>query len=131
MAEPRRDEPRIILHPPQDVQAYWAYEHQLEQIEQAHSQLSRHGAFASTSLTVCVTIAVALLTCNPSTGALIVLACLAAVSGVLGLYALWEWWHEKGTIPTVIAKIRTREMQPEAPPLEQQPESPGPGSPLK
>lgn len=124
-----RNEPKIIVHPPQDVQAYWAYEHQLNEIGRTQNQVSRHSTLASTALTLCLTIVIALLTCNPSTGAVIVLGCLGAASGALGLYAGWEWSQEKGTIPTVIAQIRTREMQPEAPPRQQRPESPAPENP--
>ena len=117
MAEPPRHKPKITINPPKDVQGYSVYEHQLQQIEQGHRQLSRHESVATTSLTICISALIALLTANPSEVIFVLLACLASVGGTLCFYAAWHWWNDKGTIPRLLAEIRRREeMQPQAQP---------------
>lgn len=109
VGEPPRDEPRIILNPPQDVQAYWVYEHQLQQIEDGYGQVGQDFIFAVTSLSIGVSFLITLLTVPLSENLRIIFTSIVFTCAAVFLYTGIQWWRRKGAVPQVIARVRSRE----------------------
>lgn len=107
--------PEIITHRIPAIEVYHITEDELDRIEEACGQIGQDLTFGLTLLAFSVSFLIALFTATFSEANRTVFIVLAAASGVAALYFLSRWWRVRKTVPSAIARIRSRRTQPEPP----------------
>lgn len=102
MRKPTRERPKILLHPPQDLHAYWVYEYQLQQIQDGYSEVGQDFAFAIASLSIGASFVVALLTATPSQNVRLLFTSILLTCVAVFLYTSIRWWRRKGGAPNFV-----------------------------
>ena len=112
MSEDENREARTYKIP--TIEIYEVTEDQLDLIDESCRSLSQDLSFAIASLSICASFVVALFSANPSGTVRLVYIVVAVVSLAMSIYTGCRWLRLRKTSPGVIAKIRSRKMDPES-----------------
>ena len=111
-----RDEPEIVTHRIPKIEVYQITEQELERIEEGIGSVSQDLTFAVASLSAGISFLIALLAGTLSQTVFITFTIIVIVCGVVFLYTGIKWWRTKRITPNVIARIRSRRIEPEVTP---------------
>lgn len=103
---------RTYKIPPLEI--YEVTNDQLDRIEESCQSLSQDLTFAIASLSIFASFAIALASADPSGTVRFVFIVVAVVSLAMSVYTGCRWFRRKKTSPGIIAKIRSRKLDPES-----------------
>lgn len=107
------DVPEIVTYRIPRIEVHQVTEDELCRIEEGAGQVAQDLAFALSSVSVCISLVVGLLTGDFSTKTGAILGAVAGVFGMTALYTGIRWLRGRKAAPDVIAKIRSRKRNPE------------------
>lgn len=110
-----QQEPEIVTYIIPRIEVYQVTEDELRSIEEGHGQVSQDFTFATSFLSFGIAFLLALLTATFSANLRIVFILVVIVCGAGFLYTGYRCWKQRGKVPNVIAKIRSRKTEPQAP----------------
>lgn len=115
MSVPPRDGPEIVTYKIPRIEVYEVTDDELSRIEEGYGQVEQDLTFATTFLSFGTAVLIALLTATFSEKLRILFIVVTCVCGVGFIYTGVRWWRKRNLLPNVIAKIRSRKTEPEAP----------------
>jgi hypothetical protein len=105
----------IITYRIPRIEVYQVTDDELCRIEEECGKVSQDFAFSTSFLSFGIAFTIALLTAPFSEWLRTVFVILVIVCGVGCLYTGIRWWSQRRKVPEVVAKIRSRKTEPQAP----------------
>jgi hypothetical protein len=115
MDSPQKDA-EIITYRIPSIEVYQVTDDELCRVEESCRHVSQDFAFASNLLSFAIAFFIALLEGTFSDRVQTILTSAVAVCLLGSVYTGQRWWSQRKAAPQVIAKIRSRKTEPQAPP---------------
>ena len=115
MDAPQKDTEIVTFRIPR-IEVYQVTDDELCRIEEGHGRVSQDFTFATNFLSFAVAFFIALLTGTYSDRLRTTFIAFTIICALGFLYTGVRWWMNKTRVPNVIAKIRSRRTEPQAPP---------------
>jgi hypothetical protein len=116
MGVPPKEEPEIVTYKIPRIEVYQLTDDELSRIEEGCGQVAQDLTFATTLLSFGGAFLIALLTATFSEKLRTIFIAVVIICGLGFLYTAIRWWQKRKVVPNVIAKIRSRKIEPEVPP---------------
>jgi hypothetical protein len=104
--------PKIVTYKIPQIDIYHVTEDELIRIEEGCSEIGQDLTFATISLTLLIAFIISLVTTSISEPVRSFFVFVTIVAAVVFLYTGSKWWRRRRTTPNVIAKIRSRKVDP-------------------
>jgi hypothetical protein len=114
MGGPQKD-PEIVTYKIPRIEVYQITDDEMCRIEESCGKVSQDFTFATNFLSIGIAFYIALKTATFSDTLRVIFTTVIIVCGIGFLYTGARWWLQKGRIPEVISKIRSRKTEPEIP----------------
>lgn len=111
----------IVTYKIPRIEVYQITDDEMCRIEEGCGRVGQDFAFATSFLSFGIAFFIALETATFSEVLRIVFIIVVILCGIGTLYTGARWWIQKGQVPSVIAKIRSRKTEPQIPPNNRQP----------
>jgi len=98
------------------IEVYPVTDDEMCRIEEGCGRVSQDFAFATSFLSFGVAFFIALMTATFSETRRTAFIIVVVICGIVVFYTGVRWWMQKGKVPEVIAKIRSRKTEPQIPP---------------
>jgi hypothetical protein len=115
MDGPQKDAEIVTYRIPR-IEVYQVTDDELCRIEEGYGHVSQDFTFAISFLSFGIAFLIALLTATFSENLRTVFIVAVIICGIGFLYTGCRYWGQRKKIPNVIAKIRSRKTEPQAPP---------------
>jgi hypothetical protein len=115
MDVPPREDLEVVTYKIPRIEVYQLTDDELCRIEEGCGQVAQDLTFAVSFLSFGIAFLIALFTASFSQTLEIVFISLSVVCGLGFLYTGIRWWQKRKAIPNVIARIRSRKVEPEIP----------------
>jgi len=115
MDGPQKDTEIVTYRIPR-IEVYQITDDEMCRIEEGCGHVSQDFGFATFFLSFGVAFFIALVSAQFSDKLRPVFIVVVVICGVGALYTGIRWWMQKGKVPEVIAKIRSRKTEPQVPP---------------
>jgi len=115
MNGPQKDA-EIVTYKIPRIEVYQLTDDEICRIEEVCGQVNQDFSFATTFLSFGIAFLLALLTATFSERLHTIFIIVVVICGIGFLYTGIPWWGQRKKVPDVVAKIRSRKTEPQAPP---------------
>ena len=103
---------QVVTYKILKIETYEVADNELERIEESFSSVSQDLTFAVASLSICLSLLAALLSATFTQTAQTLFLVIVVVSAFVGVYTGARWYRAQPATHGIIAKIRSRKVDP-------------------